>query len=156
MTDQTPTPPAAEQPWYEAGCSRRSCQNGHSHRWGYCAYAEEPVEIPILFRWATWTGDDGTRSFGTEKLTSEQVADWLRDQGYAVAQPRASAPGRREQLADRAATAYWTAAISFAVGLLGVALVGMTIAYGWPVPVLAAALTLSVPAFVFLPRRTRR
>lgn len=79
-----------EQPWDEAGCSR-SCRNGHTRRWGACAYGKEPA--PTLHRFETGVAADGYVSGGHEPMTAEQVAEWLRVQGYAVA-PRASeAPG---------------------------------------------------------------
>ena len=88
MTDAQNTGPMSDRdelPWDEAGCSRYSCQNGHSHTWGRCAYGVEPE--PTLSRFDVVTAQDGETSGIYSSLNAEQVADWLHEQGYTVEAP---------------------------------------------------------------------
>lgn len=74
-----------ELPWVEAGCSRRECKDGHTRRWGRCAYGVEP--LPTLCRFDLATLADG-ETFGTcTEMSIEQVAGWLREQGFTVTPP---------------------------------------------------------------------
>lgn len=70
--------------WYEAGC-HRACQRSHTYRWGGCAYAVEPE--PTLSRFELARSEDGEVSGFYESLNTDQVAAWLRDQGYDVRNP---------------------------------------------------------------------
>ena len=70
--------------WYEAGC-RRACQRQHTLRWGECAYAVEPE--PSLSRFELARCEDGETSGFYESMNAEQVAAWLREQGYDVRSP---------------------------------------------------------------------
>lgn len=67
--------------WYEAGC-HRACRYGHTYRWGGCEYASEPGPTLSIFELAR--NEDGEVTGFYESLTAEQVADWLREQGYDV------------------------------------------------------------------------
>lgn len=75
-------PLKAELAWDEAGCARRECLNGHTRRWGRCAYGIEPA--PSLERAEVVPGPDGHPSLVYRSMTVDQVADWLREQGYTV------------------------------------------------------------------------
>jgi hypothetical protein len=77
--------PAALLEWREAGCSR-TCRDGHTRKWGGCAYGIEPA--PTLQRSEVLLGADGYPSLVYQSLTVEQVADWLREQGYTVGNDR--------------------------------------------------------------------
>lgn len=87
FSDVLPTPvePPAEEGWRDAGCSRM-CRDGHTYRWGSCAYGQEPPER--LFRFRTGTASDGCVSGWHEALDADQVAVWLRERGYKVTPPR--------------------------------------------------------------------
>jgi hypothetical protein len=67
--------------WFEAGC-RRACQESHTYRWGACAYAIEPG--PTLSRFELARSEDGEMSGFYESMDADQVAAWLREQGYTV------------------------------------------------------------------------
>lgn len=82
----TPTlPPEAEHNWREAGCSKTSCQHGHSHEWGRCAYGVEPE--PTLMRLEKCVGEDGDAYHAFVDMSVAEVAAWLREQGYTVTAP---------------------------------------------------------------------
>ncbi len=73
-----------ELAWEEAGCSR-ACRDGHTHKWGRCAYGVEPA--PTLERAEVVPGPDGHPSLVYRSMDAGQVAEWLREQGYAVTVP---------------------------------------------------------------------
>lgn len=79
--DRVPEDRAPLQGWEEAGCSR-TCRDGHTRSWLSCAYGAEPA--PTLQRADVVTAPDGHPSLVYQSLTADQVADWLRDQGYIV------------------------------------------------------------------------
>lgn len=79
----TPTlPPETEHNWCEAGCSKASCQQGHSHEWGSCAYGVEPE--PTLMRLERRTAEDGDAYHAFVDMTAAEVAEWLAERGYVV------------------------------------------------------------------------
>jgi hypothetical protein len=73
-----------EQDWEAAGC-HRACRRRHTYRWGGCAYAVEPE--PTLARFELARSEDGEMSGFYESINAEQVAAWLREQGYDVRSP---------------------------------------------------------------------
>lgn len=70
-----------ESNWQVAGC-HRACRRQHTYRWGGCVFAAEPE--PTLSRFELAQMGDGEVFGFYESLSIEQVADWLREQGYEV------------------------------------------------------------------------
>ncbi len=104
-------PMSDELGWQEAGCSR-ACRDGHTHKWGRCAYGVEPA--PTLERAEVVPGPDGHPSLAYRSMDAEQVAGWLREQGYAVTVPMSDettpGPDLREQIAEALELAFRHAA----------------------------------------------
>jgi len=67
--------------WEEAGCSR-SCRRRHTYRWGSCAFGVEPE--PSLSSFELARNADGEVTGYYKTMDVEQVAGWLREQGFDV------------------------------------------------------------------------